>query len=551
MGLKRWCVCLLFCAATVWSAVPPAPDWLPAGAVAVVQVVRPEAVLGLASALHVPLDSPEVKGFVKLVPGAGDPLAVVRQLAGGGVTWAVYPKDQSIFVIDAGDASVFSTVQQALSAVAKAQAGKPGVFFREYPGVTALSLDGKNYFAFAGARALMSTSPELIKSVFEREGKGVASLGEAAFWKRAVQEAGPSAAVIAALDMAALNRLPATAKSFASSTPIDILLTGAMKESMRGARWFAAGLTVDGRSLRLHAATDGKAGASAVFSIPASGGALPTLQVPRELASVTLWRDLRGFYAARDTLYPERTSGGILLENFLEIFFTGRDLTEEVFARFHPEVRLVVARQEWDPKIGSPREQYPAAALVFRADRAEDFGEVLEEAWQKAIGITNFTRGQQAQPGLIIDKGAHAGVAYTVAYYSARSEKDRANLPARFNVRPTLARVGPYMILSSTDQLARDLIDAVNKEDGRWPAPTAREHTVVEIASGAGIAGVLETNRGEFIRQNLMKSGARQAAVEAEFDRNLTLLRLLESARLSLRATDAGGQAADLEVRLR
>jgi hypothetical protein len=377
----------------------------------------------------------------------------------------------------------------------------------------------------------------------------VRSLAQTELWRRAVSEAGPDAAAVACLDMAALNRLPATAKTFATTSPIDILLTGALKESMRGAGWLTLGLKTDGRTVSLHATTDGKVGPAGAFTVPKAGGALPSLRVPRELGGATLWRDLRSFYASRDALFPERTSGGVLLENFLEIFFTGRDLTEDVFARFQPEVRLVVARQQWDPKIGTPREQYPAAALVFRADRAEEFGEVLEEAWQKAIGITNFTRGQQAQPGLIIDRATHGGVPYTVAYYSVRGEKDRTNLPSRFNVRPSLVRVGPYLVLSTTDQLARDVIDAVNKGDGRSPA--SREHTVLEIASGADIAGVLDANRSEYIRKGVTQDGKKQAAAEAEFDRNLSMLKRVEGARLSFRANETGGQTGDLEVRLR
>ena len=38
------------------------------------------------------------------------------------------------------------------------------------------------------------------------------------------------------------------------------------------------------------------------------------------------------FYAAKDTLFPDRTSGLIFFENMMGIFFSGRDLTDEVLA---------------------------------------------------------------------------------------------------------------------------------------------------------------------------------------------------------------------------
>ena len=61
-------------------------------------------------------------------------------------------------------------------------------------------------------------------------------------------------------------------------------------------------------------------------------GAWPNLAVPRRIAAVSLYRDLHAFYAAKDELFPERTSGLIFFENMMGIFFTGRDLTEEVLA---------------------------------------------------------------------------------------------------------------------------------------------------------------------------------------------------------------------------
>ena len=186
---------------------------------------------------------------------------------------------------------------------------------------------------------------------------------------------------------------------------------------------------------------------------------------------------------------------------------------------------------------------------MFRVEQAEEFGEIFEEAWQKAIGVQNFTRGQQALPGLIFDKTSHGGVSFTYCHYSARGEKDRAHLPARFNVRPALARVGPYLILSTTDGLAKDLIDAVNREDSRRPATATGAHSVVEIASGADIASLLAINRAELTRQSAVSSGIKPEQAEARLEANMALLRRLAGARLSITATPRGHEA-DLELRV-
>ena len=52
----------------------------------------------------------------------------------------------------------------------------------------------------------------------------------------------------------------------------------------------------------------------------------------------------------------------------------------------------------------------------------------MEEAWQKALGLVNFTRGQKAQPGLILDRVDHRGTPITVADSSAQDVPDRNHL---------------------------------------------------------------------------------------------------------------------------
>ena len=108
-------------------------------------------------------------------------------------------------------------------------------------------------------------------------------------------------------------------------------------------------------------------------------GALPILSVPRQIAGATLYRDLHAFYAAKDELFPERTSGLIFFENMMGIFFTGRDLTDEVLGETLPQIRVVVAEQAYDSAVGTPAVQVPAFAVVFREQSAMFFREVQQD----------------------------------------------------------------------------------------------------------------------------------------------------------------------------
>ena len=537
--------------------LPPAAEWLPKDALLVLEIDRPADILQLASDLNlfeVLAASPEINNAARMFEPLGGK-ALLENLTAGGVAFAVYSGDKTILLADAGSAASLQAVQKLAQTIAFLQKNAPKTagkaFYREHSGGASWTFDGKQFFATLGNRLAVSNHPEVVKALFQPRPADFVPLASWPLYAEARQPVQGAAARLF-LNMAVLNQQPAFHKALGGDgSAIDLLLFGGLRDALKTARWASAGLGVQPRGLQVRAFTDGRPSAAMAFSSPSTPGQglPPRLQVPGQLLSATLWRDLALFFSARDEIFPERSSGGILFENFMEIFFSGRDLKNEVFARFHPAVRLVAAAQRYDPAQGIPEEQYPAAGLVFRVEEAEEFGEIFEEAWQKAIGITNFTRGQQALPGLILDKATHAGVTYTYGYFSARGEKDRSRLPARFNLRPALVRTGKYFILTTTDQLACDLIDALRREDGRMAPDASGAHTVVEAGSGADIAAVLEANRASMIRQSVLGGGKKPEQATFEFDRNLALLRRIQGAKLSFRST--GGPQAELELRFK
>jgi hypothetical protein len=554
----------LAAAAQSTPATPPADSWLPGGALYSLRVDQPAALLDLANDLKIPAllfgnsTDPKLQLLIDTLAkrAATDTKGLVRNLTAGGITFAAYPGENSVWVFDARDAIVLDSLQQfvkmaagGVRVVAPASDKAPAAFYQEYPGgVAAWSLDGKQFFARTGNRLVLASRGDVMKTLFAPHPQS--SLAVSPRYIAARRSAGRSAAW-AYVNMAALNQFPPIQKGLAlNAEPLDIILNGAWKQALRQSTWLAASLNLENKKLRLHLTTDGKLTPTEAggFTLPESTGVLPNLTVPHELAAATLWRDLGKFYGEKEALFPQKTSGGILAENFLEIFFTGRNLTDDVFNKFHPQVRLVVARQQYEAAIGTPDAQYPAVALVFRTDPqcAADFAEVMEEAWQKAIGLTNFTRGQQAEPGIILDRQTYAGVKFTYGYFSDRSEKDRTHLPSRFNMRPALVHTGPYIILSTTDGLARDLIDAANREDGRTPLQTSTAHTVLEIASAAGIAALLRVNRPVMVRHSVLTGGKKPEQAAREFDTSVAFLDKLNRAKLTLSA-----DRLDLELELK
>ncbi|MHC4176229.1 MAG: hypothetical protein ACYSWU_01910, partial [Planctomycetota bacterium] len=477
----------------------------------------------------------------------------LRKLTGGGVTFAASPQGTVWLIVDTEDAKMLEQLHEILLNFARDEATKQGeagrVASREYRGVTGWTFGGGEAHAIVGNRLLWSNNPEGLKAALDLRAKaGGKSLASLAAYRDAKKAAGSDACATAFVNAQVLKQHPPIQQALAqTSNPLAALLFTGIMESLRESNWLALGLVVEGETLALRAAVDGKAAdpsGPAAFALPSQPdkGVLPNLSVPRRIAGLSFYRDLHAFYAAKDELFPERTSGLIFFENMMGIFFSGLDLTDEVLGETRPEVRFVVAEQEYDPAIGTPQLQLPAFAAIFRLRNPEQFGEVVEEAWQKAIGLVNFTSGQQAEPGLIIDRPAHGDTKFTVAYFRAPKEGDRQQIDQRFNFRPSLASVGDFVILSSTDGLTKDLIDALKKEIADTVKPLATAHSLVEV-NAVQLASILGANRDNLVRQNMLEEGSTKEQAETQMDLVITIVKYLGQAKLNVATRDNRPQA--------
>ena len=561
-------------AATAAEPLPPATQWIPQDAVIVLEVSQPKTLLGpvlhektAAAVTELPqyrkwASTPQIQQFFNVVKFLEVTLdtdwrTALQKLTGGGVTLAVCPKETVLLLVDAEDQRMLERLHEIFLGIARSEAQKQGqperVASSQHQGITVWTFNGQEAHAIVGNRLIVANRAEGLKAALELRAKPEGkSLASAPAYQAARRAVGTDGAAMAFADLETLKHIPGVAQALKQDrqNPLVALLLAGVTEAVRSSSWLALALDVEDDTLVLEALPGGKAAdaaSPAAFALPGTPGegALPNLSVPRRIAAVSLYRDLHRFYAAKDDLFPERTSGLIFFENMMGIFFSGRDLTDEVLARTEPQVRLVVAEQEYDPAIGTPRTQFPAFAAILRLRHPTQFDEMVEEAWQKALGLINFTRGQQALPGLIIDRPVHGQTKLTVAYFSASEVQDKADLHTRFNFRPALAMPGDYVILSSTEALARDLIDALKVDSSR---PLAKTHSLLEV-DGAQLASVLKANRKALVRQNMIEEGNTQEEAETAIDLLLIAVKAIDRVKLSI-GTHEGLTRARLEAKL-
>ena len=579
LGLMLTLTLAVFAAQSTMAAqsLPSANQWIPKDAVISLELTQPKALLELlsgekatAAITALPLyqkqaSTPQFKEFLNLINFMEITLDTdwrtgLAKLTGGGITLAICPEDTVLVIIDAEDEDMLQKFHEILLNMARSEAEKQGqpnrVESTQYEDVTAWTFNGKEAHAIIGKRMVFANRPEGLKAVLELRAKTAnENLTSKAAYQAAKRAAGPDSVATVFADLLILKNIPEIAGLLekSSGNPLAALTLAGIVEAVRDSSWLALGLDCEESKLILRASVDGKTTASTspvAFAIPGKPGEgiLPNLSVPRRIAALSLYRDLHSFYAAKDDLFPERTSGLIFFENMMGIFFSGRDLTNEVLIETKPEIRLVVAEQEYDPAIGTPQVKFPAFALIFRLRHPEQFNEVAEEAWQKAVGLINFTRGQQAMPGLIIDRPFQGKTKYTVAYFSTSGIEDKTNLDSRFNIRPALAMPGEYLVLSSTDGLAQDLIDALHEETEQTPKPLAGTHSLVELEGGQ-LASILEANRKTLVQGNMVDKGSTQEQAEANIDLFISLAKFLDRAKLSV-GVQEGLTRAQLEIKL-
>ncbi len=562
-------------AAHAADAPPPASQCIPADAVIVVNFAKPKAALDLIlqPKLIEAVESSSVwkaqtanKGFkqfrslVRLLERRleTDWQSIIRRLTGGGVTWAVGPGKSNLLIVDALDTKVLKETHDLILFLIESEAEKKGnnkgVPSSKYAGATIWSMGPNEAHTIVGKRLMVANSIEHLKAALDLQAKtGDKSIASAPGYRKAVKSAPADSAALIYANTAVLKRIPALAKALqAQNNPLAALLVSPITEAISNSTWMTVSMRIGADTIAIEAVCDGTLapeGASQ-FALPtkASGGALPNLAVPRRIAAMSLHRDLQGFYAAKDKLFGERTSGLIFFENMMGIFFTGRDLGQEVLAQMGPKIRLVVAEQKYEPSSAKPAVQFPAFALVLPLENSRKFSPVMEEAWQKAIGLVNFTRGQAAQPGLIIDRPVYRKTKYTVAGFTPPGANDPKGTDVRFNFKPTLAMPGKYAILSSTDALARDIMDALAKEAARSVKPLARTHSTLEV-SGTQLASILNANRKTFVHQNMVEKGHTQAQAKTEFNMLVTIARTVSNVSLNIGADKARSKIS-LDIRL-
>ena len=211
-----------------------------------------------------------------------------------------------------------------------------------------------------------------------------------------------------------------------------------------------------------------------------------------------------------------------------------------------PDWRVVVAEQDSKTMIPKPDLVLPAFAISVGYDKKdEDFRQRWVIAFQSLIGVLNVVGGQQKAPVLVQNQEDFEGAKIYSAKYlppvkpanakPGDSKTDEEGIHIRHNFRPTLVISGDHLIISSTTEMARDVVKAIKLADSSSDAPPQAMSVDLD---GKRIAGLLDVNRERLVMQNMVEKGHGKAAAQTEIGAIEGMIRGLNHAMITAEDTE-------------
>ena len=334
--------------------------------------------------------------------------------------------------------------------------------------------------------------------------------------------------------------------------PLLALLFGGWVEAYRQADWLGMAMDWKANKPALEAflpisADVAKGELRKAFTPPKGVYAAKPLSVPNQLGTLSLWRDLGKVWNIRENVVTGPALQGLNgLDNGIGQFFGGRDFGTGVLGSLKPDWRVVVAEQDSKTMIPKPDLVLPAFAISVGYDKKdEDFRQRWVIAFQSLIGVLNVVGGQQKAPVLVQNQEDFEGAKIYSAKYlppvkpanakPGDSKTDEEGIHIRHNFRPTLVLSGDHLIISSTTEMARDVVKAIKLADSSSDAPPQAMSVDLD---GKRIAGLLDVNRERLVMQNMVEKGHGKAAAQTEIGAIEGMIRGLNHAMITAEDTE-------------
>lgn len=271
------------------------------------------------------------------------------------------------------------------------------------------------------------------------------------------------------------------------------------------------------------------------FFGPDGNGIAPGLpDVPDTLMTLGVWRDVSEMWLRAGDLFDQNMNDQLAAaESTLTTLFAGRDFAEDILGSFQPQIGLVLTRQNFQ-QLPQPAIKLPAFALVLELRDPERMTRELRRTFQSMIGFFNVVGAMEGRPQLEMDiRRIGNAELITSIYLPEDDEQDSTTAPIIFNFSPSVGFSGSQVIISSTQQLAEQLIQTPPPQAA--PAVVANSYALLNAPM---LTQILADNREQLIAQNMLEQGNTRDEAEGQIGLLLELLGYFESLGMQLSHDD-------------
>ena len=219
---------------------------------------------------------------------------------------------------------------------------------------------------------------------------------------------------------------------------------------------------------------------SAPVFLPAAA-AVPELSVPRRLGSLVLRRDVEAFWRDHEGIVAvEFDAEFAKLNSTIAAIFGVRRMDEDVLLHLAPVSQFVSARQTYSGLAANPKIAIPAFAMILQEKEPnKKVTDGFRRAFQTAVALGSAERAQKEKMALGLSEETLGDVKITFATFP--DPEGSGPVDAEYNYSPAFFAKGPYIVFSTTLELARDLVKSLD-------APAAIGAASPGEPSGAGPA---------------------------------------------------------------
>ncbi|MFM8570183.1 MAG: hypothetical protein ACKOAU_01165 [Pirellula sp.] len=440
---------------------------------------------------------------------------------------------------------------------AKSKGNPDPIQSAQYRGTTGYKFQNV-VFGAIGPWMIVTNQGDLAKAIIDHQVDKHRGLSQARWYQEARQGLAQQAAAPGAefwIDMVSLREKMSNndlfrgqAKDFGAE-----LILGGILSVMANAESMRASLSMDSKGLALEFQTPSKpqwyGQAREHYVGPEAKGTAPNWpKVPGSIATLSTYRNIAEMWLRAGDLFDQNVNEQLAqADNTLTTIFAGKDFGTDILGAIEPQIQVFAAQPSFASDELKPSIQLPSFGMITKLRDPAKLQREFKRTFQSFIGFLNVAGAQEGQPQLELDTLEQNGAAiYTAKYILDEDRKYPDGLPIQFNFQPTLAFLDDRMILCSSVENAKALLDNNHKDSSQ---SDGKFQTWFE-ADARAIERVLLTNSNPIIAQNMLEKGHSRLEAKREFDTLILILGLVQKLSMTMEFQDQARLGVRLEANL-